>query len=305
MTTAVHQRISDLLSQHRVVLFMKGTPQAPRCGFSSRAVGLLAQLQQPYLGVDVLADEELRQGIKAYGNWPTIPQLYVDGELIGGSDIIAQMHGSGELHQLLGIPAPDRTPPQIQISPAAAQAIRAGMADDPGLALHLDIDGSWQAQFQLAPAEGHEVVAQDQGITLLMNPDTAARARGMQIDWVDSLQGSGLSVRLPAAPPPVQPLEVEQLRERLAAGSVQVLDVRPAGDRQRAPFAQATVLDRDSFASLSQLPRDQPLAFLCHHGVSSRQVAEQFRGMGFSQVYNVEGGIEAWSQRVDPSVPRY
>lgn len=305
MTTAVHQRISELLSQHRVVLFMKGTPQAPRCGFSSRAVGLLGSLQQQYLGVDVLADEEIRQGIKDYGNWPTIPQLYVDGELVGGSDIIAQMYGSGELHALLGAAAPDRTPPQIQITAAAAQAIRAGMADDPGLSLHLDIDASWRAQFQLAPAEGHEIVASDQGIDLLMNPDTAARARGMQIDWVESMQGSGLSVRLPAAPPPVQALQVEELRERLSAGSIQVLDVRPEADRARAPFAAAKVLDPASFAALSGLPRDRPLAFLCHYGNSSRQAAEQFRALGFTDVYNIEGGIDAWSQRIDPSLPRY
>src|SRR3546814_10105410 len=87
---------------------MKGQPNAPQCGFSAKAVGILSSLGVPFKGVDVLADAEIRDGIKVFGNWPTIPQLYIAGELVGGSDIIEQLVNSGELHQLLGLPAPDR-----------------------------------------------------------------------------------------------------------------------------------------------------------------------------------------------------
>lgn len=303
-STPVRQRIQHLLEQHRVVLFMKGLPQAPRCGFSSRAVQLLGSVVSDYHAVDVLADEAIRQGIKDYGNWPTIPQLYIDGELIGGSDILAQMFGSGELHQMLGVAPPDRTPPTIEITTQAAQAIAAGMADDPELALHLQIDAGWQAQFQLAPASGDEIVASAQGIRVHMDPLTAQRARGMRIDWVDTARSSGLSVFLPEAPAAVAPLQVEGLRDALAAGQIQVVDVRPAADRARAPFAGAWVWETDQ-ARLQALPKDTALAFLCHHGISSRAVAEQFRAWGFGRVHNVEGGIDAWSQRVDSAVPRY
>ncbi|MCB1602750.1 MAG: Grx4 family monothiol glutaredoxin, partial [Xanthomonadales bacterium] len=109
LSIATRQRIEDLLGQHRVVLFMKGNRQSPRCGFSATAVGILDTLLEDYVSVDVLADDEIRQGIKDYGNWPTIPQLYVDRELIGGSDIIGGMYNSGELHELLGQPKPDRS----------------------------------------------------------------------------------------------------------------------------------------------------------------------------------------------------
>jgi monothiol glutaredoxin len=98
----VQQRISDLVNQHRVVLFMKGTAQFPMCGFSGRAVQILKACGVDDLKtVNVLEDEEIRQGVKDYANWPTIPQLYVNGEFIGGSDILMEMYQAGELQQVL------------------------------------------------------------------------------------------------------------------------------------------------------------------------------------------------------------
>ena len=94
-------RIDALVKANDIVLFMKGTPLFPQCGFSSRAIAILDHLGQPYESVDVLADQDIRQGIKAYSDWPTIPQLYVKGEFVGGSDIMMEMFESGELKQLV------------------------------------------------------------------------------------------------------------------------------------------------------------------------------------------------------------
>lgn len=96
-------QIRELLAENPVVLFMKGTPDSPECGFSKFASMLLKYNNINFVGVDVLDDPALRQGIKLYGNWPTIPQLYVNGELIGGSDIIQQLHESGELRKACGL----------------------------------------------------------------------------------------------------------------------------------------------------------------------------------------------------------
>jgi len=97
------QRIDQVVKNHRVVLFMKGSAQFPMCGFSGRAVQLLNACGVSDLKtVNVLEDEEIRQGIKQYANWPTIPQLYVNGEFVGGSDIMTEMYQSGELQQVLG-----------------------------------------------------------------------------------------------------------------------------------------------------------------------------------------------------------
>lgn len=99
------ERIAELVGKNDVVLFMKGTALFPQCGFSSRAVTILDHLGVPYETVDVLQDPEIRQGIKEYSDWPTIPQLYVRGEFVGGSDIMMEMFEAGELQQLVDVQA--------------------------------------------------------------------------------------------------------------------------------------------------------------------------------------------------------
>jgi monothiol glutaredoxin len=98
-------RIANIVKADEIVLFMKGTPLFPQCGFSSRAIAILDRLEAKYETVDVLQDPEIRNGIKEYSEWPTIPQLYVKGEFVGGSDIMMEMFESGELQQLLGAEA--------------------------------------------------------------------------------------------------------------------------------------------------------------------------------------------------------
>jgi len=103
-----NNRIGEIVKSNEVVLFMKGTPLFPQCGFSSRAIAILEHLGVQYASVDVLQDQAVRQGIKEYSDWPTIPQLYVKGEFVGGSDIMMEMYESGELGQLMqdqGVPA--------------------------------------------------------------------------------------------------------------------------------------------------------------------------------------------------------
>ena len=102
MTNDAGSRIDALVKANKAVLFMKGSPLFPQCGFSSRAVAILNHLGAEYESVDVLQDQAIRQGIKAYSDWPTIPQLYVDGEFVGGSDIMMEMYESGELAELFG-----------------------------------------------------------------------------------------------------------------------------------------------------------------------------------------------------------
>jgi len=99
---ALRARIESILSANPVVLFLKGSPEAPQCGFSAKTAAAMDATGADYAHVNVLADPEIREGIKAYGDWPTIPQLYVKGEFIGGSDIMMEMYESGELQQVVG-----------------------------------------------------------------------------------------------------------------------------------------------------------------------------------------------------------
>jgi len=305
LDATTRERIETLLKDHRVVLFMKGDRRQPMCGFSAAATNTLNELLSDYHTVNVLDDPDIREGIKVYGDWPTIPQLYVEGELVGGADIIRQMYGSGELHALFGAPVPDRTPPEITITDAAAEAIRQGTANAQGMALHLEIGPDHSAGFQLAPAGDHDIVAHANGLEVHFDPASAQRARGIVIDWVSTVQGEGLSLKFPGAQE-IGSLSVQQLQARLAANDITLVDVRPAADRARAPaLAQARVLEEEGFDHLANLPKDTPLAFICHFGMSSRAMAERFAAHGFSNVHNVEGGMDAWSREVDASVPRY
>ncbi|MFY0542406.1 Grx4 family monothiol glutaredoxin [Nannocystis pusilla] len=118
LTEALRDKIQGLITADSVVLFMKGTRFRPACGFSAGVVEVLDSLVPGWTSVDVLADAELREGIKEFSAWPTIPQLYVRGEFVGGADIVREMHASGELATLLG--AVGVKPPQVQVSARAA-----------------------------------------------------------------------------------------------------------------------------------------------------------------------------------------
>ena len=303
---ALQARIRSVLDANRVVLFMKGSPQAPQCGFSAKAVGALSGTGVDYAHVDVLADPEIREGIKAFGQWPTIPQLYIGGELVGGSDIIEQMANSGELHAALGVAAPDRTPPTITIAPEAAKMLRESIAGaGGGHALQVAVDAQFNARLQLAPVDPDAIAAEVDGVRAQFDLASARRADGLRIDWVDDARGKGLFIENPNAPPKVQALSPDETARRVAAGELLLVDVRPAVERTlaQAPVPHRT-LDEGGLAELEALPPDTAIAFLCHHGNRSAQAAEHFRQRGFRDLHNVVGGTEAWSD-VDPSVPRY
>lgn len=299
------QKIERYLEQDRVVLFMKGNPQAPMCGFSAKTAGMLDTLLESYTSVDVLQDPEIREGIKVYGNWPTIPQLYIDKELVGGCDIVTAMFNSGELHQSLGMEQPDRSPPEVTITDQAAEKIREAMGGHEGLALHFQVDPNWQSQFNLAPAEGHEIRAESNGITLLFDVTSAQRARGAVIDWVSAVQGEGLTINLPEAPAPVHQMSVAELKQKLDAGEVILVDVRPQDERDIASVAEARAMDADLMTELEAMPKDTAMAFICHTGSRSQVAAEHFSKQGFTRVSNVAGGIDAWSKEIDADVPTY
>ena len=109
----IREAISQAIAEHEVILFMKGTPEQPRCGFSARTVGALDAIGKEFAAVDILPDPRIRQELSAISNWPTIPQLFIKGELVGGSDIVMEMYESGELAEALGTaPAPTEVAPE-------------------------------------------------------------------------------------------------------------------------------------------------------------------------------------------------
>ena len=102
MTEPLKQKIESTIAKRRVMLFMKGNPSMPQCGFSAAVVGVLKEIGVPFESFNILADQELREGLKEYSSWPTFPQLYVDGKLVGGADIVRDLHARGELRKIVG-----------------------------------------------------------------------------------------------------------------------------------------------------------------------------------------------------------
>ncbi len=304
---SLQARIESLIEADRVVLFMKGDRRQPRCGFSATTVSMLDSLMSDYTTFNVLDDQGIREGLKQFSEWPTIPQLYIDREFVGGCDIIKQMFNSGELHEALGLKAPDRSPPDISISDAAADLIRRAREGNPGQAVHLSIDGRWQHAFDLAPAQGHEIRAEDKGVEILFDIASAPRAKKLSIDIEETMQGTAFKIDNPNAPPPVGQISPAELAAALEArgSELTLVDTRTVEERAKAKIEPSLLLDQEAMQSLLALPKDSYMVFYCHTGVRSQSVAEHFRGEGFVDVHNLSGGIDAWSREVDSSLPRY
>jgi monothiol glutaredoxin len=201
LDAALRSRIESLLQTHRIVLFMKGQPGMPHCGFSGKAASILDGLGVEYAHVNVLTDQEIREGIKQYGNWPTIPQLYIEGELIGGSDIIEQLADSGELNQLLGLPSADRTPPAITVTPTAAKMLQEALTNaGTDMALSLTVNPQFQTQLQIVPNNANAIATEIEGLRFQLDPISTRRADGITIDWIDDVRGKGLLIDNPNAP---------------------------------------------------------------------------------------------------------
>lgn len=304
---ALKKKLDDIVSSDSVVLFMKGTRSFPQCGFSASVVNILNTLIPKYTTVNVLSDVDVRNGMKEYSDWPTFPQLYVKGEFVGGADIVRQMHESGELVKALGdLVAPPKVPTVTVTARAAAELSSALKDGSPGDVIHLTITPSWEHQLDLGAKEPSHVTVETGGITVQLDRASAGRAEGVTIDFVESSDGAGFKIDNPNRPPMVKQIDAKALKAMLDAGQIKAFyDVRTDKERALAKIEGAKLLDDATMAEAEALPKDTPIAFHCHHGTRSRAAAEHFVKQGFRNVYNLAGGIDAWSLQVDPSVPRY
>jgi len=308
LDAATRSRIEAILQSGRVVLFMKGTHAQPQCGFSAKTTQILDILLPDYATFDVLGDADIREGIKIFANWPTIPQLYVDSELVGGSDIVTEMFQQGELHELLGLQMPSRVVPTIKITKRATAVLNEALATQPEKVLRLTVDARWMTDLSFGSDDEGAIRAETNGIELFMDPFTAQRANGLKIDVEETLNGLRFNCVNPNGPPPVQQISPKFLSDMLRSSeTVHFFDVRPAAERAIARIVEAQPLElpREQLTQIESLEKDAVLAFHCHLGGRSQTIAERFRLRGFTNVYNLQGGIDAWSLEVDPSVPRY
>jgi Grx4 family monothiol glutaredoxin len=217
----VKTRIDTMVRADRVVLFMKGSRARPQCGFSGSVVDVLDGYLDHYATVDVLSDPEVRDAIKEYSDWPTIPQLYVDGEFVGGADIVKEMHANGELGRVLGsdkankgsmhsplvVDAPRETP-EIVLTAAARQAIVASREDGDGPYLRLDIGLDYHHGLSFDERGPDDIVVEVEGVHIALDRDSARRAAGVKIDFLEKDGQSGFKIDNPNKGKPSTPTNI-------------------------------------------------------------------------------------------------
>jgi monothiol glutaredoxin len=304
MEAELKREIDDLLQSNQVVLFMKGSKSFPQCGFSATVVGILKEAGvREFKDINILSRADLRDGMKEYASWPTFPQLYVKGEFVGGCDIIKELYANGELFEVLGKEKPEVKLPSVRISDAAKRALESAREDQEG-ALRIEITPQFEYALSIDEPKPTDLKVDAGGFIILFDRQSASLADGLAIDFLDS-EGGGFKIENPNEPARVKQISVKQLKQLLEQGVLELFDVRTENEREKAKITGAQHFDQAAQEKLKQLAKDTPLYFHCHHGGRSQQAAEHYLRQGFKEVYNVAGGIDAWSQEVDSSVARY
>ena len=296
MNEQVRNKIENLVNNSNCLLFMKGNPQHPQCGFSSNTVNILKELLGDNFDFfNVLEDQEVREGIKEYGNWPTIPQLYINKELVGGNDIVTEMYNTGELQSMLNLPQPERVAANISISDKAKQNIMSGIKDIGNHVLMLSIDNQFNTRFSIEEPKGYEIVSEVGDIKIYMDIGTAKRANGIEIDWVEDLQGAGLVINNPNQPKEVNQLSKEEFKKGLEKGLYKhIYDVRSEDQFKAQSIPGSKRLDKENMQEIENLDKDTPLVFVCSVGNTSQGACNFYRKKGFSNINNLVGGVANW-----------
>ena len=296
MNEQIKNEIENLVNNNACVLFMKGNPKHPQCGFSSNTVNILQELVgEDFAFCNVLEDQNIREGIKEYGNWPTIPQLYINKELVGGNDIVTEMYNTGELQTMLGLPQPQREPAEIAITDVARQNIMNGIKDIGSHVLKLSIDSQFNTRFSIEEPKGYELISEIGDIKIYMDIGTAKRANGIEIDWVEDLQGAGLVINNPNQPKEINQLSKNDLIKGMEKGVYKhIYDVRSEQQFSVQSIAGSKRLDKENMQKIETLAKDTPLVFVCSVGNTSQGACDFYRKKGFTNVNNLVGGIANW-----------
>jgi monothiol glutaredoxin len=244
--------------------------------------------------------------MKEYSDWPTFPQLFIRGEFVGGADIVRQMFETGDLEKKLGDLVTPAKVPTVTVSDRAGKELKDALKEgSPGDVIHLTITAGWEHQLDIGAKEASHITIETGGITLQLDRASAARAQGVTIDFIEDASGAGFKIENPNRPAAVREIGPKDLKSLIDGGKVKhVYDVRTPREQEIATLGYK-LLDDSTMKEIEALPKDTPIAFHCHSGNRSRGAAEHFLKQGFKSVYNLAGGIDAWSREVDPSIKRY
>jgi monothiol glutaredoxin len=306
MREEVRQKIDSLINGHPVVLFMKGTKDHPQCGFSKQVVDILNRLVANYITIDVLANPEIREGIKEYSSWPTVPQLYIHHEFAGGCDIVLDLFRNNQLQNLLKIEKAVKKP-AIKLSKSALDAFKSVFLDrQDNEFIRIIINANFEHGLSFDKKQDDDFSYTFEDIELVIDPYSALRAKDLLIDYLTQDLDAGFIFENPNEFKAIKELTVEELKSLQEQDKeFLLLDVRPESERNLAKISFAKPLDEITKEEIAKLNKEQLIIFHCHHGQRSKTTAASWRDMGFLNVYNLNGGIDAWSKKVDSKIPIY
>ena len=291
MTEELRAKLQAMVDSHDVVLFMKGTRQQPQCGFSNRVVSILEELEIDYQTYNVFSDPDIRSGMKDFSMWPTFPQLYIKQEFVGGCDLVTEMMQSGELPGMLGVTLEDVEPPAVHCSPNILNLFKESLATHGG-GIHIDVNKNFQYDIFIGPKSNGQVESIIDGVPFYFSRGSAKRANGISLDFKDGDNG-GVLIDNPNEPK-FSDIAVSDVEAWVADNpNAKVYQIGVTAD-QVLPFA--TLLDASAHQEIGQLPKDHPIAFMCVMGVRSQHAAKDLTFQGYSNVFNIIGGLTAWNE---------
>ena len=289
MTEELRQKLQGMIDSHDIVLFMKGNRQQPQCGFSNRVVGILEELEIDYQTYNVFSDPDIRSGMKDFSQWPTFPQLYVKQEFVGGCDLVTAMMQSGELPGLLGVTLEEVEPPTIHCSPSILALFKESLATHGG-GVHLEVPKNFEYDIGVGPKNSGQIETIVDGVPFYMSRGSAKRANGISLDFKDGPNG-GVLIDNPNEPT-FQDIAVSDVESWLADNPTAKVYQIGVGADALLPFT--TIFDATAHQEINDLSKDHPIAFMCMMGVRSQQAAKSLAFQGYTNIFNIVGGLNAW-----------
>ena len=226
-------------------------------------------------------------------------------EFVGGCDIIRDLDGQGQLAGLLGADT-DVQEPKLSLTENAKAELDKAIEEGEDKTIRIEISPDYRYNLGFDKAQDQDFQIKSLDYTLVIDPASARRAENLVIDFLNEANASGFKITNDAAPATVQAITPTAMKSKLDAGeTLEFLDVRTPEERNIAKIESTQLLDQALIEKVSDMDKNTTLVFHCHHGGRSQQAAQHFIGLGFKNVYNLTGGIDAWSAEVDTNIPRY
>jgi len=298
----VEKKIQSLISEFPIVLFMKGNRENPQCGFSAEIVKILDHYVPFYETCDVLLDPDLREGIKEFSEWPTIPQLYVRKQFIGGCDIMKELHQAGALIKILGLKLTGLQVPKVSLSDSAYERclyfLRVSYIYH---AVRISVSARYAYSLQVDDLRLGDMELKYKKIQLIFSKPTASRIDGMRIEFVESEMKRGFKFINPSFPSRVKLIKVSDLKALVIKEKrFTIFDTRTQNEWDDSNIQNSKLLLGLSRNDMERISKNESIIFYCNKGKHSRAIAEKFRFNGFSNVYSLIGGIEEWNKEKKP-----